>query len=207
VPAAGVFGTFLLSRPAEGDFGDRLTWINNGRADSPSLDSLEERRMGTGETRRPRSVAQVLRQQNAIAGLVVFAVGALGFWQGFALPAGTLGGMGAGMLPKSLSVLLALLGLLLVASAALRPGPVIDGWSLRGPLFVLGAVVVFGLAVRPLGLSVAGPLSIAVGAWASEEVRWKETLAFGLFMTAFCAGLFKFALGLPIPVAPWLIGY
>lgn len=137
----------------------------------------------------------------------MFAVGTLGFWQGFALPAGTLGGMGAGMLPKSLSILLAFLGLLLVVSAALRPGPAIDRWSLRGPLFVLGAIVVFGLTVRPLGLGVAGPLAIIIGAWASEDVRWKETLAFGLFMTAFCAGLFKFALGLPIPLAPWLLGY
>jgi hypothetical protein len=28
-----------------------------------------------------------------------------------------------------------------------------------------------------------------------------------LVMTAFCVGLFKFALGLPIPLAPWLLGY
>ena len=33
-----------------------------------------------------------------------------------------------------------------------------------------------------------------------------ETL-FGGLMTVFCIGLFKFALGLPIPLAPWLVGY
>lgn len=163
--------------------------------------------MGTEESRRSRSVAQVLRQQNAVGGLVVFAVAALAFWQGASLPTGTLGGMGAGMLPRTLSVLLGLLGLLLVLSAALRPGPSIDRWSLRGPVLVLGAVIAFGLAVRPLGLVVAGPLAIVIGAWASEDVRWKETLVFGALMTAFCAGLFKFALGLPIPLAPWLLGY
>jgi len=80
-------------------------------------------------------------------------------------------------------------------------------WSVRGPLLILGALVVFGLAVRPLGLLVAGPLAIAVGAFASSEVRWGETLVFGALMTAFCIGLFKFALGLPIPLAPWLLGY
>ena len=72
---------------------------------------------------------------------------------------------------------------------------------------MLGAVVAFGLTVRPLGLVVAGPLAIVISAFASNEVRWGETLVVGVLMTAFCIGLFKFALGLPIPLAPWLIGY
>jgi putative tricarboxylic transport membrane protein len=99
------------------------------------------------------------------------------------------------------------LGLLLVIDAVLEGGPRLDRWSIRGPLFVLGAVVAFGLAVRPLGLIVAGPLVIVISAFASSEVRWPETLLFGAVMTVFCIGLFKFALGLPIPLAPWLIGY
>jgi putative tricarboxylic transport membrane protein len=72
---------------------------------------------------------------------------------------------------------------------------------------VLGAVVAFGAAVRPLGLIIAGPLAIVISAFASEEVRWRETLVSATLMTAFCIGLFKFALGLPIPLAPWLLGY
>ena len=74
-------------------------------------------------------------------------------------------------------------------------------------MFVIGAVVAFGLAVRPLGLVVAGPLAIMIGAIASDEVRWKETLVVGVGVTMFCIGLFKFALGLPIPLAPWFLGY
>jgi hypothetical protein len=54
---------------------------------------------------------------------------------------------------------------------------------------------------------VAGPLAIAIGALASDEVRWRETILVGALVTAFCIGLFKLALGLPIPLAPWLIGY
>jgi putative tricarboxylic transport membrane protein len=72
---------------------------------------------------------------------------------------------------------------------------------------VLAGVVAFGLAVRPLGLVVAGPLGIVIAALASDETRWGETILFGALMTAFCIGLFKFALGLPIPLAPWLLGY
>jgi len=95
----------------------------------------------------------------------------------------------------------------LVLDALLAGGPTIDRWPIRGPLFVLGAVVAFGLTVRPLGLVVAGPLAILIGSLASSEVRWKETIVVGAVVTAVCVGLFKFALGLPIPLAPWLIGY
>ena len=115
--------------------------------------------------------------------------------------------MGPGTLPKGLAVLLGALGALLGANAIFERETRLERWSIRGPLFVLGALVVFGLTIRPLGLVVAGPLAIVVSAFASDEVRWGETLLVGLLVTAFCIGLFKFALGLPIPLAPWLIGY
>jgi putative tricarboxylic transport membrane protein len=149
----------------------------------------------------------LLARQDFVGGLVGIGLAAFGLWQSADLPMGTLGGMGPGMLPKSLSVALGLLSLLLVVDAVLEEGPTLERWSFRGPLFVLGGVVAFGLAVRPLGLIVAGPLAILIGALASNEVRWKETIVVGAVVTAFCIGLFKFALGLPIPLAPWLIGY
>jgi putative tricarboxylic transport membrane protein len=154
-----------------------------------------------------RSPTQVLLRQDFAGGLVVIAVALFAFWQGADLAIGTFGGMGPGMLPRGLAVLLGMLGALLVLDAVLEGGPPLERWSIRGPVLVLGAVVAFGLAVRPLGLIVAGPLAIVISAFASDEVRWGETLLFGALMTAFCIGLFKFALGLPIPLAPWLIGY
>jgi hypothetical protein len=154
-----------------------------------------------------RSPTPVWWRQDFFGGLVIIAVAAFAFWQGADLPIGTFGGMGPGMLPRGLAVLLGLLGALLAVGAVMEGGPPLDRWSLRGPVFVLGAVVAFGAAVRPLGLVVAGPLAVVISAFASNEVRWIETLVFGAVMTAFCVGLFKFALGLPIPLAPWLIDY
>lgn len=142
-----------------------------------------------------------------MAGLAIIAVAALAFWLARDLPAGNGGGMGPGTLPKGLAVLFALLGLALLLNSLFEKGERLARWSIRGPLLILGALVVFGLAVRPLGLAIAGPLAIAVAALSSDEVRWKETLVFGVLMTVFCIGLFKFALGLPIPLAPWLLGY
>jgi putative tricarboxylic transport membrane protein len=146
-------------------------------------------------------------RQDFVGGLVVLAIAAFAFWQGSDLPMGTFGGMGPGMLPRGLAIVLALLGMLLIADAVFEPGLPLERWSIRAPVLVLAAVVAFGLAVRPLGLVVAGPLAIVISAFASDEVRWGETILFGALMTVFCVGLFKFALGLPIPLAPWLIDY
>ena len=142
-----------------------------------------------------------------MGGLAVVAVAVFAFWLARNLPAGNGGGMGPGTLPKGLAILLGALGFALLLNSLFERGEALSRWSIRGPLFVLGAIVLFGLAVRPLGLVVAGPLAIAAAAFASSEVRWRETLIFGVLMTAFCVGLFKFALGLPIPLAPWLLGY
>ena len=138
---------------------------------------------------------------------MVIAVALFAFWQAADLPIGTMGGMGPGMLPKSLAVLFGVLGALLVLGSVFEAGPPLERWSIRGPVFVALAIVAFGLTVRPLGLVVAGPVAIVIAAPASEEVRWVETIVVGVLMTAICVGLFKFALGLPIPLAPWLMGY
>ena len=146
-----------------------------------------------------------LLRQDFLGGLAVIAVAVFAYWIARKLPAGAAGGIGPGSLPKALAALLGGLGVVLLLNSFNSES--VTRWSLRGPLFVLGALVVFGLAVRPLGLAVAGPLAIAAAAFGSSEVRWRETLVYGLAMTAFCIGLFKFALGLPIPLAPWLLGY
>ena len=163
--------------------------------------------MAANETNSSRSPIAIWLQQDFVAGLVVIAVALFAFWQAVDLPIGTLGSMGPGMLPKSLAVLFGLLGALLVVDSFLETSLPLEPWSIRGPVLVALAIVAFGLTVRPLGLVVAGPVAIVIAGFASDEVRWMETIVVGVLMTAVCVGLFKFALGLPIPLAPWLIGY
>ena len=145
--------------------------------------------------------------RDVIAGLVLLVIAAVAAWQGSALTVGTPRHIGPGMVPIVLSVLIALIGVVLVGLGVREGGAHRDRWPLRGPVFILGAAVVFGLAIRPLGLAVAGPLLVVVGALASEETRFVEVILFAAGMTAFCVLLFKYLLSLPIPLAPWLIGY
>jgi len=145
--------------------------------------------------------------QDAAGGLFLLVVAGIALWGGADLSAGTLRQIGPGMLPRALAVLLGILGAILLAGAFVRPGAAMGGWQWRGPFFVLGAAVTFALVIRPLGLTAAVPAAMIIAAFASDESTWRETLVFAVVMTIGCLLLFKTLLGLPIPVAPWLIDY
>ena len=42
---------------------------------------------------------------------------------------------------------------------------------------------------------------------AARDLRFSQLVVFSLAMTVVCTILFRFLLGLPIPVAPWALGY
>jgi hypothetical protein len=83
----------------------------------------------------------------------------------------------------------------------------VEGFSLRGTIFVLGAIVAFATTVRPLGLLVAGPLSMLISSMADPDTRPMEIIVFTACMTVGCYLLFKVVLNLPIPVLPPVLGY
>ncbi len=156
----------------------------------------------------PQTATKLIKSpQDFAGGLLIMVVAAFAVWLGSELPSGTFNGMGPGMMPRSVAILLGGLGGVLVAYSFRQPGPGLDAWSIRGILFVLGAILVFAYTVRPLGMAVATPLAILISSFASAKFRLGETLLFTVIMTAFCIGLFKFALRLSIPLAPWLVGY
>jgi hypothetical protein len=152
------------------------------------------------------------------AGAVLLAIAGLVSFQAASLDMGTLRQIGPGMLPRGLAVLLGVLGVaLMVKGLAERPAPVtvaaesqVRWWqrpTLRGPVCLFAAVCLFGLTVRTLGFIFAGPLVVLFSSLASGETRWVESALFAVGMTGFCFVLFKQLLALPIPVAPWVLGY
>lgn len=142
----------------------------------------------------------VKSSQDLGAGLFLIAVALFAYWQALELPAGSLRAMGAGMLPQALAILVGLGGVSLVVSGLLVDGDRLQRWSLRGPIFVFGGIILFALLIRTCGLIVAGPVAMIVGSLASDEFRLKESLIFSAIMTGFCILLFKTLLRLPIPV-------
>ena len=156
-------------------------------------------------------------------GLFLLALAALGFAGGFNLPTGTLSGIGSGLLPRVVAILIGAFGLLLVVQGLLFEGDRLERWHLRGPVFVLGGVAVFALLIRGsdltfggvlgipvlaslkipgLGLIAAGPLAVIVSAFAEKSTRPLEVVIFAAVMTLLSGVLFKELLNLPIPFDP-----
>jgi len=154
------------------------------------------------------STGLVKSSQEVGAGLFLIAVAAFAYWQGMQLPRGTLRAMGPGMLPQTLAIMVAVGGLGLVIAGFLTRGPKLESWSLRGPFFVFGGILLFSMLIRTGGLVIAGPVTIIFGSMATPDFRWKESVIFSVIMTSFCILLFKGALSLPIPViGPFLEPY
>ena len=72
--------------------------------------------------------------------------------------------------------------------------------GLRGPFFVVAGILAFAITIRMFGLLVAGPLAMVIGGFATPDVRETEILIFAVVLTAFCVGLFRYLLNLPIPI-------
>ena len=163
---------------------------------------------GPAVAEQPEASARAGISQDLAAGLLLLALGAIAGWEASQLTVGSLRQIGPGLLPGALAVLTGLAGLALVLrSRGQKNGARLGRWGVRGPVFVLGGAVFFGLTIRSIGLVVAGPGVVLIAVLASPERRWREAIVFALSMTLFCVVLFKLILQLPIPLLPILIGF
>lgn len=149
---------------------------------------------GSSRRRRVRS------PRNLVAGLGLLGVAAIALQGTSRLDPGRLRAMGPGMLPRSVAALVGLAALGLVAASLSRDGPPLERWRLRGPVLVTLAILGFAATIRTVGLAVAGPIAVLVGGAATPDFRWKELVAFAIVVTAASVALFRYVLGLPVPV-------
>jgi len=154
----------------------------------------------TPSTAVPPPPTRVRLSKDLLAGATLVALALVALYASAPLAAGTLRAVGPGALPRALALVVLVAGSGFAIAALVRRGEVLGRWPLRGALFVTLAIVAFALTIRTVGLAVAGPAVVIVSGAASAETRPVELVVFAVIMTAFCIGLFRFALGLPIPV-------
>jgi putative tricarboxylic transport membrane protein len=130
----------------------------------------------------------------AITVVAYFAMSKLGVMRGFSF--------GAGTVPRLFALLLGVLAILIIASSFTNRGPKLEHIPWRGPIFILAAVIFFGLSIRTLGLGITGIITVMLAGAAVDDFRIGEGLIFAVLITGFCAFLFPFALGQPIPLWP-----
>jgi len=115
---------------------------------------------------------------------------------------GAAGKMGPGYFPLLLGLVLAALGLLLIARSVVLEGEPLPRFHLV-PLAVIAlAVCLFGVLIEPLGLVVALAVLTVLSALAGPQFRTFETIALTIVLIAFSIGVFAYALGLPLNLWP-----
>ena len=130
------------------------------------------------------------------------------FFAGFArqYDMGTAARMGPAYFPTVLGLLLVVIGLFVSFKGfrieAEDGHGQVDKFHFKPLLLVLGAVVAFGLLLRPGGLLVALAALIIISSLGSGEFKWKEILPLTVALALLVWVTFIWGLGLTIPVLP-----
>jgi putative tricarboxylic transport membrane protein len=141
-------------------------------------------------------------------GLALIALAAIAFWAMRDLSGMHGVAFGPGTAPRIFATLLAVIGGVIMVTGLLVDGPDIEGFALRGPVFVLAGIGAFAVMMQgvffvpPLGLVLSSFAAFLISISGSREMRLVESLIAAAAMTAFCVVLFSWALKLPFPLWP-----
>lgn len=149
---------------------------------------------------------KIKSQTDFWAGVMYIVVGAA--FAGFAAEYdyGTPQRMGPAFFPTMLGGLLAVIGVIVAMRGLTAEDPhgqnKIERISYWAVGWVIGAVVVYGLLLRPLGIIVTNALLVIIAMYASHEFKWKEAVALAVVMGIIVYAVFVYALSLTVPVLP-----
>jgi putative tricarboxylic transport membrane protein len=115
---------------------------------------------------------------------------------------GTANRMGPGYFPTMLALVLAGVGVILIARSFYLTGERVPRLHLFPLSVLVVAILAFGALINWLGLVIAAALVAVVGARAGPEFRTVEVLALGAALVAFSVAVFVYGLGLPLKVWP-----
>ena len=145
-------------------------------------------------------------------GLALIALALFALWAARDLSGVSGYSFGPGTVPRLFASLLILIGAAVAISGLLNDGPPLESYALRGPLYVVGAIVAFALLIRgariggiripEFGLIIATFVAFMIAVMGGTKIRWLESAIAAAAMTAFCVVLFRYLLQLPFPLWP-----
>src|SRR6478752_490209 len=145
---------------------------------------------------------RVQNPQDVYGGMALILLALTAFVASNDLP-GMLGfAFGPGTAPRLFAFTLAVLSVGVLVSGLLTSGPEVSRYKIRGVVFIIGSILAFAAAIRPLGLVIASFACMVICAVAAEDVKWRETVIVAVVVTAFCSVLFPYGLNLPFQLWP-----
>ncbi len=146
--------------------------------------------------------------ENLIAALLFMGIGIAALIIASDYPVGTLRRMGPGLYPMIIGGLLIAVGTGLAIQTLVTGRfewrlPEWPGWrTLRAVFFVLLALLVFALLIRPAGLFIATSVLVFTATRAEPGYNLVSALVLSLSLAGLCAGIFVYGIGLPFRVWP-----
>jgi len=140
------------------------------------------------------------------SGVMFLVIGLAFTWNAWRhLPLTTDGAIGPGSFPLGISLIVTGFGVGLIIKAMRTAPEGLTPISWRGLTLIVLSVLVFALFIERLGGLPALLASTFLAAIAPSDSNWKTAVIVTVALTAFCIGVFIYALGLPYPViGPWL---
>ena len=151
---------------------------------------------------------QLKNKQDFWSGVMFILLG-LGFaWKATSYSMGTSARMGPGYFPHWLGILMAILGAVVLLSSFRKKAEEteIDPFDFKILGIIISSIVVFGLALRPLGLIISLLLLVLISSTASHEHSWKVSIYNAIFLAVLCWLSFVKGLGLVFPIWPSFLG-
>lgn len=140
--------------------------------------------------------------QDYYGGLVLMMLAVLALIASAELPGQRGFAFGPGTAPRLFAIMLFGLSAAVTLVGVVSVGPAIEKYKLRGPLWVLCAIILFAMIIRPVGLVFAAFLTWMISICGSTEMRWIESLIAAAAMTIGCVLLFVYLLNLPFQLWP-----
>ena len=146
-----------------------------------------------------------IRNQRAfVSGALFVGIAIFFFVEATKYSLGTATRMGPAYFPIMLSILLALIGLAVMAGAVAPRAKAerLARWDLKGLVWVTASIALFAALLYPLGGVLALLVLVVVSSRASPEFTWIGTLVNAAVLIAMCVGIFVFGIGLQMPLWP-----
>lgn len=148
-------------------------------------------------------------------GAACVVVGAAAIYVASDYPYGTVTAMGPGFIPTGVAVILIALGALILlarggdvpagageADGANPDRPVFSIGFLRAFAAIGGAIILFGLAIKPLGLALTTFLAVIAGGLGHPGVHWRALILLAAGLAVASCVIFVLLLSQSIPLFP-----
>ncbi|MCD6077455.1 MAG: tctB [Ramlibacter sp.] len=146
-----------------------------------------------------------IRNQKDVAAGVIYVVAGAAFSLGaLNYRLGDAARMGPGWFPFWVGVLLAAVGMATIAGGVRSNAApeTMKRPELRAMAWILGAVVLFGVLLKPAGLVLSLLVLVLVSSRASHEFTWRGAFANAVVLIAFSVGAFIKGISLQLPLWP-----